>query len=234
MYNHGNMRLHVDLFIKYISNNVYSDNNHGQPQSILNIFLTFFSSLYFMTTFCGLFSVWYWYHCFFLLGGMKMNGSAGLFNKKNIFLPRRELKGGRSGTWETQRKYGHPYTASWGWYWAKAKSRSQNFQVVASHKWFNIWYRSFSRSNMDLCDIWINISETVHARTNLSMKHIYEVTVISFPKPDRFSVSAPQRTTCVWLCRVWNKQGARRFIYRRSWSPTLSSGCGGPIGSMSS
>ena len=31
MYNQGNMRLHVDLFIKYVSNNVYSDNNHGQP-----------------------------------------------------------------------------------------------------------------------------------------------------------------------------------------------------------
>ena len=42
MYNQSNIRLHVDLFIKYVSNNVYSDNNHGQPQSILNIFLTFF------------------------------------------------------------------------------------------------------------------------------------------------------------------------------------------------
>ena len=41
MHNQGNMRLHVDLFIKYVSNNVYSDNNHGQSQSILNIFLTF-------------------------------------------------------------------------------------------------------------------------------------------------------------------------------------------------
>ena len=41
MYNQGNMRLHVDIFIKYVSNNVYSDHNHGQPQSILNIFLTF-------------------------------------------------------------------------------------------------------------------------------------------------------------------------------------------------
>ena len=41
MYNQGNMRLHVDLFIKYVSSHVYSDNNHGQPQSILNIFLTF-------------------------------------------------------------------------------------------------------------------------------------------------------------------------------------------------
>ena len=39
--------LHVDLFIKYVSNNVYSDNNHDQPQSILNIFLTFFSSFIF-------------------------------------------------------------------------------------------------------------------------------------------------------------------------------------------
>ena len=38
MYNQGNMRLHVDIFIKYGSNNVYSD-NPGQPQSILNIFL---------------------------------------------------------------------------------------------------------------------------------------------------------------------------------------------------
>ena len=57
MYNQSNIRLHVDLFIKYVSNNVYSDNNHGQPQSILNIFLTFFSSLYFMTTFCGLFGL---------------------------------------------------------------------------------------------------------------------------------------------------------------------------------
>ena len=57
MYNQGNMRLHVDLFIKHASNNVYSDNNHGQPRSILNIILTFFSSLYFMTTVCGLFSV---------------------------------------------------------------------------------------------------------------------------------------------------------------------------------
>ena len=55
MYNQGNIRLHVDLFIKYVSNNVYYDNNHGQTQSILkNIFLTFFSSLYFMTTFLWL------------------------------------------------------------------------------------------------------------------------------------------------------------------------------------
>ena len=43
MYNQGNMRLHVDLFIKYVSSNAYSDNNHGQPQSILNIFLTFYA-----------------------------------------------------------------------------------------------------------------------------------------------------------------------------------------------
>ena len=77
MYNQGNMRLHVDLFIKYVSNNVYSDNNHGQPQSILNMVLTFFSSLYFMTTFCGLFSVWYWYHWFFYLVGSPKVGGAG-------------------------------------------------------------------------------------------------------------------------------------------------------------
>ena len=29
--------------------------------------------------------------------------------------------------------------------------------------------------NMDLCDILTNISETVHAMTNVSMKYIYEV-----------------------------------------------------------
>ena len=28
---------------------------------------------------------------------------------------------------------------------------------------------------MDLCDIWTNISETVHYVTNVSMKDIYEV-----------------------------------------------------------
>ena len=33
--------------------------------------------------------------------------------------------------------------------------------------------------NMDLCDIWANISETVHSMTNVSMKHIYEVIYIS-------------------------------------------------------
>ena len=104
MYNQGNIRLHVDLFIKYVSNNVYADNNHGQPQSILNIFLTFFSSLYFMTTFCGLFSVWYWYHCFFLLGGMKMSGSKGLFNKKKFFFTSSGAVDGKH-----KKKYGHPY-----------------------------------------------------------------------------------------------------------------------------
>ena len=109
MYNQGNMRLHVDLFIKYVSNNVYSDNNLGQPQSILNIFLTFFSSLYFMTTFCGLFSVWYWYHCFFLLGGMKMSGSAGLFSKKKFFFYLvGSPKVGGAGDGKHKKKYGHP------------------------------------------------------------------------------------------------------------------------------
>ena len=33
-----------DGLVKYVSSNVYSDNNHNQPQSMLNIFLTFFSS----------------------------------------------------------------------------------------------------------------------------------------------------------------------------------------------
>ena len=107
MYNQGNMRLHVDVFIKYVSNNVYSDNNHGQPQSILNIFLTFFSSLYFITIFCGLFSVWYWYHWFFFWAGWKWVGRRDCLRNKYKKLPRREPKCGRSGRWE--KKYGHPY-----------------------------------------------------------------------------------------------------------------------------
>ena len=80
MYNQGNMCLHVDLFIKYVSNNVYSDNNHGQPQSILNIFLTFFSSLYIMTTFCGLFSVRYCF--FFTLSGAQRWAEREMGNTK--------------------------------------------------------------------------------------------------------------------------------------------------------
>ena len=109
MNNQGNMRLHVDLFIKYVSNIMFilTTTYHDQPQSILNIFLTFFSSLYFMTTFCGLFSVWYWYHCFFLLGGMKMSGSAGLFNKFFFYLVGSPKVGG-AGDGKHTKKYGHP------------------------------------------------------------------------------------------------------------------------------
>ena len=77
--------------------------------------LLFFSSLYFMTTFCGLFSVWYWYHCFFLLGGMKMSGSAGIFNKKFFFFKKiiffylvGSPKVGGAGDGKHKKKYGHP------------------------------------------------------------------------------------------------------------------------------
>ena len=84
MYNQGNMRLHVDLFKKYVSSNVYSDNNHGQPQSILNIFLTFLVAYTLWQPFVAYFrsdiDI-----IFFLLGGMKMSGSAGLFSKKIFF-----------------------------------------------------------------------------------------------------------------------------------------------------
>ena len=48
---------------------------------------------------------------FFLLGGIKMSGSAGLFNMSGsagFFLPRREPKGGRSGRWETQKQIRPP------------------------------------------------------------------------------------------------------------------------------
>ena len=73
MYNQGNMHLHLYLFIKYVSNNVYSDNNHGQPQSILNIFLTFFSSL----------GHRYYFLCFsYKL--VKKTGSVGRQNKNKL------------------------------------------------------------------------------------------------------------------------------------------------------
>ena len=44
MYNQGNMRLHVDLFIRYVSNNVYSDNNHGQswPATVYIEYIPYF------------------------------------------------------------------------------------------------------------------------------------------------------------------------------------------------
>ena len=139
MYNQGNIRLHVDLFIKYVSNNVYSDNNHGQPQSILNIFLTFFSSLTLWQPFVAYFRSDIDIIAFFVgWDENKMRGSAGLFKKiKN--LPRREPKGGRSGRWETQKKYGHPNVnwihtvnhsmgaegwASWVKHWVSTRSRS--------------------------------------------------------------------------------------------------------------
>ena len=59
-----------------------------------------------MTTFCGLLSVWYWYHWFVLLGGMKMSGSAGLFN--NFFYLVGSPKVGGAGDGKHKQKYGHP------------------------------------------------------------------------------------------------------------------------------
>ena len=103
------MRLHVDIFIKYVSNNVYSDNNHGQPQSILNIFFTFLVAYTLWQPFVAYFRSDIYIIVFFLWGGMKTSGSAGLFNKKTKkILPRREPKGGRSGRWETQKKIRPP------------------------------------------------------------------------------------------------------------------------------
>ena len=77
MYNQGNMRLHVYLFIKYVSNNVYSDNNHGQPQSLYWIYSLLFLVAYtlwqpFVAYFRSDIDI---IVCFFL-GGMKMSGSS--------------------------------------------------------------------------------------------------------------------------------------------------------------
>ena len=65
--------------------------------------LLLFSSLYSMTTFCGLFSVWYWYHwCFFyLIGSPKVGGAGDGKHKK---------------------KYGHPYLFT-------LKSRFKRFRL---------------------------------------------------------------------------------------------------------
>ena len=79
------MRLHVDIFIKYVSYNVYSDNNHGQPQSILNIFLTFLVAYTLWQPFVAYFRSDIYIIGFFLWGGMKTSGSAGLFNKTKYF-----------------------------------------------------------------------------------------------------------------------------------------------------
>ena len=46
---------------------------------------------------------------FFLLGGMKMSGSAGLFNKKNFFFYLvGSPKVGGAGDGKHKKKYGHP------------------------------------------------------------------------------------------------------------------------------
>ena len=102
MYSQGNMCLHVDLFIKYVSNNVYSD-NHGQPQSILNIFLTFLVAYTlwqpFVAYFCSDIDIIVLFFCW---AGWKWVGRRNCLT--NIyFLPRREPKGWQSGTWETHK-----------------------------------------------------------------------------------------------------------------------------------
>ena len=54
------IRLHVDLFIKYVSNNVYSDNNHGQPQCLYWIYSLLFLVAYTLwQPFVAYISVWY-------------------------------------------------------------------------------------------------------------------------------------------------------------------------------
>ena len=111
MNNQGNMRLHVDLFIKYVSNNVYSDNNHGQPQSILNIFLTFLVAYTLWQPFVAYFRSDIDIIVFFCWAGWKWVGRRDCLTKK--ILPHWEPKGGRSGRWETHKKYGHPYRSSW-------------------------------------------------------------------------------------------------------------------------
>ena len=113
MYNQGNMRLHVDLFIKYVSNNVYSDNNHGQPQSILNIFLICLVAYTCVAYFRSDIDI----IVFFLLGGMKMSGSAGLFNNFIFFnlVGSPNVDGAGDGK---HKKYGHRNGEWWpSWYW---------------------------------------------------------------------------------------------------------------------
>ena len=85
MYNQGNMRLHVDIFIKYVSNNVYSDNNHGQPQSILNIFLTFLVAYTLWQPFVAYFRSDIYIIVFFCGAGWKRVGRRDCLTKKIFF-----------------------------------------------------------------------------------------------------------------------------------------------------
>ena len=85
MYNQGNMRLHVDLFIKYVSSNVYSDKHHGQPQSILNIFLTFLVAYTLWQPFVAYFRSDIDIIVFFCWAGWKWVGRRDCLAKKNFF-----------------------------------------------------------------------------------------------------------------------------------------------------
>ena len=112
MYNQGNMRLHVDIFIKYVTNNVYSDNNHGQPQSILNIFLTFLVAYTLRQPFVAYFRSDIYIIVFFCGAGWKRVGRRDCLTKKikNFTSSGAQRWADREmGNTKHQKKYGHPY-----------------------------------------------------------------------------------------------------------------------------
>ena len=104
MYNQGNIRLHVDPFIKYVSNNVYSDNNHGQPQSILNIFLTFLVAYTLWQPFVAYIDI----IVFFCWAGWKWVGRRDCLTNFYFFYLVGSPKVGGAGDGKHTKKYGHP------------------------------------------------------------------------------------------------------------------------------
>ena len=104
------MRLLVDLFIKYVYKYVYSDNNHGQPHSILNIFLTLF----------------------FFVGRDENEWVGGIFyQNKTFFYLVGSPKVGGAGDGKHKKKYGHPNAKSWISPFSKSRIRPMHTPLLA-------------------------------------------------------------------------------------------------------
>ena len=68
---------------------------------------------------------------FFLLGGMKMSGSAELFNKKNFFFYLvGSPKVGGAGDGKHKKKYGHPYIYTLGFHFTLSHGRRSSACAV--------------------------------------------------------------------------------------------------------
>ena len=109
MHNQGNMRLHVDLFIKYVSNNIYSDNNLGQPQSILNNIPYFFQQLILYDNLLWLIFGLILISLFFFVGRDENEWVGGIGQQFFFFFYLvGSPKVGGAGDGKHTKKYGHP------------------------------------------------------------------------------------------------------------------------------